>query len=61
VDRILEEFSRRYWDCNPGSLFGNPGGLFFHILALHPLTISRRCCPRSGLLASSSEHGFTRR
>ncbi|KAH9998452.1 hypothetical protein BJV74DRAFT_767810 [Russula compacta] len=24
VDRILEEFSRRYWDCNPGSLFGNP-------------------------------------
>jgi hypothetical protein len=25
VDRILEEFSRRYWDCNPGSLFGNPG------------------------------------
>lgn len=25
VDRILEDFSRRYWDCNPGSLFGNPG------------------------------------
>ncbi|TFY77133.1 hypothetical protein EWM64_g6879, partial [Hericium alpestre] len=25
VDRILEEFSRRYWECNPGSLFGNPG------------------------------------
>ncbi|KAI0305683.1 hypothetical protein B0F90DRAFT_1815266 [Multifurca ochricompacta] len=25
VDRILEEFSRRYWDCNPGSLFGNSG------------------------------------
>ncbi|KAI0266753.1 hypothetical protein BC834DRAFT_111496 [Gloeopeniophorella convolvens] len=23
VDRILEEFSRRYWECNPGSLFGN--------------------------------------
>ncbi|TFY70888.1 hypothetical protein EVG20_g2118 [Dentipellis fragilis] len=23
VDRILEEFSRRYWDCNPGNLFGN--------------------------------------
>ncbi|KAI9442110.1 hypothetical protein H4582DRAFT_2072665 [Lactarius indigo] len=23
MDRILEEFSRRYWDCNPGSLFGN--------------------------------------
>ncbi|KAI0066118.1 hypothetical protein BV25DRAFT_1835812 [Artomyces pyxidatus] len=23
VDRILEEFARRYWDCNPGSLFGN--------------------------------------
>ncbi|KAI0320783.1 hypothetical protein OF83DRAFT_498953 [Amylostereum chailletii] len=25
VDRILEEFSRRYWECNPGNLFGNPG------------------------------------
>ncbi|KAI0043650.1 hypothetical protein FA95DRAFT_1609196 [Auriscalpium vulgare] len=24
VDRILEEFARRYWDCNPGSLFGSP-------------------------------------
>ena len=23
VDRILDEFSRRYWECNPGSLFGN--------------------------------------
>lgn len=23
VDRILEEFSRRYWDCNPGGLFGS--------------------------------------
>ena len=34
MDRILEDFSRRYWDCNPGSLFGNPGGLPFHIVAL---------------------------
>ena len=23
VDRILEEFSRRYWDCNPTSLYGS--------------------------------------
>ncbi|KAF7793825.1 hypothetical protein EIP86_004946 [Pleurotus ostreatoroseus] len=23
VDRILEEFARRYWDCNPKSLFGS--------------------------------------
>ncbi|TFK44669.1 hypothetical protein BDQ12DRAFT_29737 [Crucibulum laeve] len=23
VDRILEEFSRRYWDCNPGGLYGS--------------------------------------
>ncbi|KXN90627.1 PH and SEC7 domain-containing protein C11E3.11c, partial [Leucoagaricus sp. SymC.cos] len=23
VDRILEEFSKRYWDCNPGGLFGS--------------------------------------
>lgn len=23
VDRILEQFSRRYWDCNPGSVYGS--------------------------------------
>ncbi|KDR75929.1 hypothetical protein GALMADRAFT_515159 [Galerina marginata CBS 339.88] len=23
VDRILEQFSRRYWDCNPGGLYGS--------------------------------------
>ena len=23
VDRILDEFSRRYWDCNPNSLYGS--------------------------------------
>ncbi|OCH95101.1 hypothetical protein OBBRIDRAFT_810024 [Obba rivulosa] len=23
VDRILEEFSRRYWECNPTSVYGN--------------------------------------
>ncbi|TFK74047.1 hypothetical protein BDN72DRAFT_956116 [Pluteus cervinus] len=23
VDRILDEFSRRYWDCNPGGLYGS--------------------------------------
>ncbi|QRV96655.1 Sec7 guanine nucleotide exchange factor [Ceratobasidium sp. AG-Ba] len=24
VDRILEEFSRRFWDCNRGSVYGSP-------------------------------------
>ncbi|KAG7091050.1 hypothetical protein E1B28_010109 [Marasmius oreades] len=23
VDRLLEEFSRRYWDCNPGGVYGS--------------------------------------
>jgi hypothetical protein len=23
VDRILDEFSKRYWDCNPGGLYGS--------------------------------------
>lgn len=23
VDRILNEFSRRYWDCNPNTLYGS--------------------------------------
>ncbi|KZS98411.1 hypothetical protein SISNIDRAFT_404603 [Sistotremastrum niveocremeum HHB9708] len=25
LDRLLDEFARRYWDCNPRSLFGNAG------------------------------------
>ena len=24
VDRILEVFAKRYWDCNPTTIFGNP-------------------------------------
>lgn len=27
VDRILEQFSRRYWDNNPSSVFGSAGEL----------------------------------
>lgn len=23
VDRILEEFSRRYWECNPNTVYGS--------------------------------------
>lgn len=37
MDRILEEFSRRYWDCNLGNLYGNPSKLFsFHSSSLTP-------------------------
>lgn len=25
IDRILEEFSKRYWECNPHAVFGNTG------------------------------------
>jgi Sec7-like guanine-nucleotide exchange factor len=25
IDRILESFANRYWDCNPNSLFGSAG------------------------------------
>ncbi|KAG9099537.1 hypothetical protein FRC06_005181 [Ceratobasidium sp. 370] len=28
VDRILEEFSRRFWDCNRGSIYGSPWLLY---------------------------------
>lgn len=27
MDRILEEFSRRFWDCNPSRLYGNASAL----------------------------------
>jgi len=25
IDRVLEVFARRYWSCNPDSLFGSSG------------------------------------
>jgi Sec7-like guanine-nucleotide exchange factor len=25
IDRILESFANRYWDCNPSCLFGSAG------------------------------------
>lgn len=28
VDRLLEEFSRRYWDCNPNSIYGSASAFF---------------------------------
>jgi len=31
VDRILEQFSRRYWDCNPECLYGSTSELL-HLL-----------------------------
>jgi len=38
VDRILEEFSRRFWDCNPVRLYGSASAymsLFFYWLMTH--------------------------
>ena len=32
VDRILEEFARRYWDCNPTTVLGNASASFAQIL-----------------------------
>lgn len=37
VDRILEEFSRRYWDCNPGGLYGSASKSCCRVVLL-PLT-----------------------
>lgn len=34
VDRILEEFSRRYWDCNPGGLFGSSSAFSLLLILL---------------------------
>ena len=31
VDRILEEFARRFWDCNNTSIFGSASMLPSHI------------------------------
>lgn len=29
VDRILEQFSRRYWECNPTTLYGSASASVF--------------------------------
>ena len=39
VDRILEEFSRRFWDCNPNRQYGSASAYmssFFSCLVAHP-------------------------
>lgn len=33
VDRILEEFSRRYWETNPNTVYGSASELFWLILS----------------------------
>jgi len=38
VDRILEIFSRRYWDCNPGGVYGSSSALSDRIQLVHILT-----------------------
>jgi hypothetical protein len=40
VDRILEEFSRRFWECNPNRLYGSASAYmppFFHLLVANSL------------------------
>lgn len=34
IDRILESFANRYWDCNPECLFGSAGKTIEAICAL---------------------------
>lgn len=55
VDRILEEFSRRYWECNPAGIYGSASALNFHLSGI-PLTKmcrSRACCL---LLTTASQY-----
>lgn len=35
MDRILEEFSRRYWDCNAGGLYGSASTLSHYHCMTH--------------------------
>lgn len=32
VDRILEQFSRRYWECNPDTLYGSASESVFLVI-----------------------------
>lgn len=29
VDRILEQFARRYWECNPTNILGSASAYYF--------------------------------
>jgi len=40
VDRILEQFSRRYWDCNPGGVYGSASQSFVFASSLFELIFS---------------------
>lgn len=35
IDRILEAFAQRYWECNPKTVFRNAGNSFFFFTSTH--------------------------
>lgn len=58
VDRILEEFSRRFWDCNPARQYGSASAFMlssFQYLMAHTVVWYRRR-PRGHLLPTTVEH-----
>ncbi|KAJ7072343.1 hypothetical protein C8F01DRAFT_1103571 [Mycena amicta] len=44
VDRILQEFSRRYWECNPGGLYGSANIVHAVSYSLLLLNTDLHCC-----------------
>ena len=57
VDRILEVFAKRYWDCNPTTIFGNASmSLLYPFSYYFYANRTSRCRPRCGLLCASLEH-----
>lgn len=43
LDRILVEFSRRYWENNPNTIYGSAGALYYLMYLVQLLTGVYRC------------------
>lgn len=60
IDRILEAFAQRYWECNPKTVFRNAGIFFLLEHALKKLSFKtqslryRVCCR---VLSSTAKYG----
>jgi hypothetical protein len=60
VDRILDQFSQRYWECNPGCLFGSASMSCLLQFSWRSLTNPCRRCPCGFILTSPTEHRSAR-
>lgn len=59
IDRILEAFANRYWECNTDCLLGSSGKSISYV-SFYTKTVLGRCGLCGGLFFIVIEYGFTR-